>query len=226
MLLPRGLGTARGPGYIVPAASDRTVTSPACAGRLLTTERQVRFMDYILSEQLLRRLSRRTMRMRLARSSSSCCFCGRWERSLRTPREILCKSPVVQGFGGQGRPVQVHLAGGESKINAFAQTCAGLIAMLDTRAARHLLSDVLGFWPAAWTWRQLPGCPPGNLHRAGGRSIHVNGLLRNDWSHFGIMWLSGLHWRSRTLVLPCARTESAETRILRASLTILPGAGP
>lgn len=39
--LPHGSGAARRPSYIVPAASHKTVTSPACAGRLLMTEHQV-----------------------------------------------------------------------------------------------------------------------------------------------------------------------------------------
>lgn len=48
---------ARRPGCIVPAASHRTVASPACAGRLLTTERQVLLMPSPFSfEQLFRRL--------------------------------------------------------------------------------------------------------------------------------------------------------------------------
>jgi len=33
--LPHGIGAARRPSYIVSAASHKTVTSPACAGRLL-----------------------------------------------------------------------------------------------------------------------------------------------------------------------------------------------
>lgn len=39
--LPSRVGAARGPGYIVPAASHEVVASLACAGRLLVTEHQV-----------------------------------------------------------------------------------------------------------------------------------------------------------------------------------------
>jgi hypothetical protein len=43
---PHGFDVARRPGYIVPAASHRTVASPACAGRLLLTEQQVLLIEF------------------------------------------------------------------------------------------------------------------------------------------------------------------------------------
>ena len=86
---PHGIGMARRPGCIVPAASHRTVTSPACAGRLLTTERQVLPIPSPFSfEQLFRRLHVAPIRASRHRSTPA------WSRA-RTAKGTTSSGPAA-----------------------------------------------------------------------------------------------------------------------------------
>lgn len=91
MLSLRSVSTVQRPDFVVPAASHKTVTSPACVGRLLMTEHQFSLQD----------CSCKTITQTTSRRTCSAYF----EVSTRasSPGPAIPRSMGREGAGGRRR---------------------------------------------------------------------------------------------------------------------------